>query len=280
MDHLKVKVTGVWILITIFCTLSVEGATYGQHCTTSANCTETGNICGSNKNCNCSSTTFRKNSAECAAKIVLNAVCEVGESADQCVDSLAECRNETGYKCLCKDNNFENKTGLCAPQIVLNAICEVGESADQCVDSLAECRNETGYKCLCKDNNFKDKTGLCAPRIAFNETCDNTDSAADQCSHANMTCLNDGLGIYKCLCNSNYYESGGTCFDRKKPYEACGVGQCVVHATCIVNCTCDMGYEASPVVTPTQCNGAGRETVPILYILAMAKVLSQMLISP
>ncbi|XP_052070416.1 24 kDa ookinete surface protein-like isoform X2 [Mytilus californianus] len=232
MDHLKVKVTGVWILITIFCTLSVEGATYGQHCTTSANCTETGNICGSNKNCNCSSTTFRKNSAECAAKIVLNAVCEVGESADQCVDSLAECRNETGYKCLCKDNNFENKTGLCAP------------------------------------------------RIAFNETCDNTDSAADQCSHANMTCLNDGLGIYKCLCNSNYYESGGTCFDRKKPYEACGVGQCVVHATCIVNCTCDMGYEASPVVTPTQCNGAGRETVPILYILAMAKVLSQMLISP
>lgn len=231
MDHQTVKFTGVWLLITIFCALSVEGAAYGENCTSST-CSETGNICGSNNNCTCSSTTFRKNNtAECATKIVLNTVCEVSESADQCGDSLAECRNNNGFKCLCKDNHFEKKTGLCAP------------------------------------------------RIAFNITCDNTDSAADQCLEANMGCLNQGLGIYQCLCNSNYYENGGTCHERKNPYEACNEGQCVVHATCNNNCTCDMGYEASPVVSPTQCNGSGRETVSLLYLLATAKVLSHMLLS-
>lgn len=229
MDHLTVKVTGVWILITLFCALSVKGATYGQHCTINANCTDDENICVGN-NCTCSSTAFRRNNTECATKIDLNAVC--------------------------------------------------GESTDICADSLAECQNDTEYKCLCKDNNFENKTGLCSPRIAFNVTCDNTDSAASQCSQANMGCLNDGLGGYRCLCNSHYYESSGSCHDRIKPYEACGDGQCVVHATCnMSNCTCDMGYEASPIVNPTQCNGAGGETVPILCILAMVKVLSQMLIS-
>ncbi|VDI62570.1 Hypothetical predicted protein [Mytilus galloprovincialis] len=181
MDHLIVKVTGVWILITMFCALSVEA--YGESCTTTANCTDPQNICSS-------------------------------------------------------------------------------------------------YNCICSNTTFRNNTDECATRIAFNETCDDTDSAADQCAQANMGCLNDGPGIYKCLCNSDYYESNGTCYDRMKPYEACDDGQCVVHATCNVgNCTCDMGYEASPIVSPTQCNGAGGETVPILYILAMVKVLSQMLIS-
>ncbi|XP_063447442.1 24 kDa ookinete surface protein-like [Mytilus trossulus] len=231
MDHLKVKVTGVWILITIVCALSVEGAAYGENCTSST-CSETGNICGSNNNCTCSSTTFRK-----------------------------------------------NNTTECATKIVLNTVCEVSESADQCEDSLAECRNDNGFKCLCKDNHFEKKTGLCAPRKAFNGTCDNTDSAADQCLEANMGCLNQGLGIYQCLCNSNYYEEGGTCYERRKPYEDCEEGRCVVHATCNTNCTCDMGYEASPVVSPTQCNGGGRETVALLYLLTVANILSQMLLS-
>ncbi|CAG2218027.1 unnamed protein product [Mytilus edulis] len=240
----------------MFCALSVEGATYGQHCTINANCTDDENICVGN-NCTCSSTAFRRNNTECATKIDLNAVC--GESTDICADSLQNVK-------MIQNTNAYAKTIILKIKLV-----SVHHNLQNDVFHLFY--SSPGHRT--EDPKHDNVIG-----IAFNVTCDNTDSAASQCSQANMGCLNDGSGIYRCLCNSDYYESNGTCYGRMKPYEACDDGQCVVHATCNVgNCTCDIGYEASPIVSPTQCNGAGEETVPILYILAMVKVLSQILIS-
>jgi hypothetical protein len=35
-------------------------------------------------------------------EIALEATCLTGEPAEQCIDGLAECRDEGGLKCLCK----------------------------------------------------------------------------------------------------------------------------------------------------------------------------------
>jgi hypothetical protein len=41
-------------------------------------------------------------------EIALEVGCTDGEPAGQCVDDLAECRNDGGFKCLCKAANYKS----------------------------------------------------------------------------------------------------------------------------------------------------------------------------
>jgi hypothetical protein len=41
-------------------------------------------------------------------EVVLEAVCTDGEPAGQCVDDLAECRDESEFRCLCKAANYKS----------------------------------------------------------------------------------------------------------------------------------------------------------------------------
>ena len=55
-------------------------------------------------------------------EIALEATCLTGEPAEQCIDGLAECRDEGGLKCLCKAANY-NVGWACKVRKFDNKLC-------------------------------------------------------------------------------------------------------------------------------------------------------------
>lgn len=53
--------------------------------------------------------------------IALNDPCTDGGAADQCTDTLAECRDDAGFKCLCKASHFVHTSGACAARKILSS---------------------------------------------------------------------------------------------------------------------------------------------------------------
>ncbi|XP_071132926.1 uncharacterized protein [Mytilus edulis] len=143
----------------------------------------------------------------CVLKIALKAACTDGHPADQCEDTLAGCRDESGFKCLCKTNNFENKDVTCAAQVGLDGTCDTTDSAkDQCSVVDTECR----------DDGTEKFAGL-------DTTCNGAVSATDQCSAADTECRDDGAGS-KCLCIDTHYLDGSACKTKIALKAACTDG--------------------------------------------------------
>jgi hypothetical protein len=55
-------------------------------------------------------------------EVELEATCVNTEPATQCADSLAECRDESGFKCLCKAANYKSSSG-CKVSKFDNKLC-------------------------------------------------------------------------------------------------------------------------------------------------------------
>ncbi|CAG2228686.1 unnamed protein product [Mytilus edulis] len=215
---------------------------------------------GAGSKCLCIDTHYSDGSA-CQTKIALNAACTDGHPVDQCKDTLAECRDESGFKCLCKTNNFENKDVTCAAQVGLDGTCDTTDSAtDQCSVVDTECRDDgTESKCLCKTTHYSDGSACVIKFAGIDTTCNSAVSTRDQCSAADTECRDDGAGL-KCLCKATHYSDGSACQTRIKPNIACtAAGQCVTHATCDTTdtdtCVCDASYTPSPIINPTMCSG-------------------------
>jgi hypothetical protein len=51
--------------------------------------------------------------------------------------------------------------------------------------------------------------------VAIDGNCNIAYTATDQCSDAKTACSDDGNGVKKCLCTSDYYVSGTNCLDSK-----------------------------------------------------------------
>ncbi|XP_076073653.1 uncharacterized protein LOC143045195 [Mytilus galloprovincialis] len=203
MDLLA-RFVGICMVFVIYSAVGVEGVAFGGNCagdgTDSGDCTETVNIV-CDTTCKCTADSFRKGGSECATKIVLNAACTDGQPADQCADTLAECRDQSGFKCLCQTSNFENNVGVCAAQVAaLDDPCDSMDPAlDQCAVADAECRVDGTAKCLCKATHYVDGAA-CTIRIKPNITC----TAAGQCViHA--TC--DTTDTNTCVCDIGYTPS-------------------------------------------------------------------------
>ena len=54
-------------------------------------------------------------------EVALEAACVSTEPATQCADTLAECRDSTGFKCLCKAANY--KDTICQVSKFDNKLC-------------------------------------------------------------------------------------------------------------------------------------------------------------
>ena len=54
-------------------------------------------------------------------EVALEAACVSTEPATQCADTLAECRDSTGFKCLCKAANY--KDTICKVSKFDNKLC-------------------------------------------------------------------------------------------------------------------------------------------------------------
>ena len=178
------------MLLLFYASGTVEGATFGNSCSSSDICTGANQMCDTT--CKCASAAIiNTDNNGCILKVALDATCVSGEPAAQCTDSLAECKDDGGLKCLCKDGNY-NSGSVCKAKVALEVACtDNGVPAGQCTDPLAECRDDSGFKCLCTAANFKGTSG-CEARKKPDEAC-----AADQCV-ANAKCST------KCACNTGY----------------------------------------------------------------------------
>ena len=55
-------------------------------------------------------------------EIALEATCLTGEPAEQCIDGLAECSDESGFKCLCTSANYKSGS-ICKVSKFDNKLC-------------------------------------------------------------------------------------------------------------------------------------------------------------
>ena len=148
------------MLLLFYASGTVEGAIYGASCSADSDCTDDANqACDST--CKCKTTAIRNTAGNaCIPKIALEATCLSGEPAEQCIDGLAECRDESGFKCLCKAANYKDSLN-CEVRKKPNEPCESG----QCVAN-AMC-NTT---CVCN-------TGYAATPTATPTSCQSSDAA-------------------------------------------------------------------------------------------------------
>ena len=175
------------MLLLFYASGTVEGVAYGASCSADSDCTEDANqACDST--CKCKTTAIRNNAENaCIPKIALEATCLTGEPAEQCIDGLAECRDESGFKCLCKAANYKSGS-VCKVKLALNVACtDDGVPVGQCTDTLAECRDEGGFKCLCTAANFKGSSA-CEARKKPSEICESGQCVANAMCNTTCTC--------------------------------------------------------------------------------------------
>ncbi|XP_076073659.1 uncharacterized protein LOC143045198 isoform X2 [Mytilus galloprovincialis] len=264
------RFVGILMLFVLYIAVGVKGVTFDAACngTGVGNCSDSNTICDAKSHkCACSTTSYKTNATTCVKKIALNGSCS-NTPTDQCADSNAVC-DATKHTCGCKSTHFVNTTGACQLQIALAGAC-TASPAGQCADPQAEC-NATKHTCGCKSTHFVNKTGACHQKVAFNATCVVAEPAKDQCV-ANTECKNAGVtGTYQCLCKATHYESAGSCEPRKSPKVNCASGECVSHASCdsgTNKCVCDAGYDPSPTISPTMCNGVVKVfTLSYMYVV-------------
>ncbi|XP_076073658.1 uncharacterized protein LOC143045198 isoform X1 [Mytilus galloprovincialis] len=231
-------------------------------------CADSNAVCDATKHtCGCKSTHFVNTTGACQLRVAFDAGCK-GTGVGDCTDSNNIC-DTNSHKCACSTTSYKKNATTCATKIALAGAC-TASPAGQCADPQAEC-NATKHTCGCKSTHFVNKTGACHQKVAFNATCVVAEPAKDQCV-ANTECKNAGVtGTYQCLCKATHYESAGSCEPRKSPKVNCASGECVSHASCdsgTNKCVCDAGYDPSPTISPTMCNGVVKVfTLSYMYVV-------------
>ncbi|XP_076076093.1 uncharacterized protein LOC143046938 [Mytilus galloprovincialis] len=179
------------MVFVIYIAAGVEGAAFGESCTTDVDCPEANNVCTSMA-CACNADSFRKNGMECATKIALAGAC-TATPPDQCAATNAVCQI-TDLICVCMANFFADKNAGCSSQVTaLDGVCDAADSApDQCVVPDSECRSD---KCLCKATHYT-AGGACVIRKSPDATC----GGAECVTHA--SCVST-----KCVCDAGYTPS-------------------------------------------------------------------------
>ncbi|XP_076073660.1 uncharacterized protein LOC143045198 isoform X3 [Mytilus galloprovincialis] len=264
------RFVGILMLFVLYIAVGVKGVTFDAACngTGVGNCSDSNTICDAKSHkCACSTTSYKTNATTCVKKIALNGSCS-NTPTDQCADSNAVC-DATKHTCGCKSTHFVNTTGACQLRVAFDAGCK-GTGVGDCTDSNNIC-DTNSHKCACSTTSYKKNATTCATKVAFNATCVVAEPAKDQCV-ANTECKNAGVtGTYQCLCKATHYESAGSCEPRKSPKVNCASGECVSHASCdsgTNKCVCDAGYDPSPTISPTMCNGVVKVfTLSYMYVV-------------
>ena len=184
------------MLLLFYASGTVEGVAFDADCDSSNTCSELNNECISSK-CVCTSGSFRNTAGNaCASKVALDAVCvDNGVPTGQCIDNLAECTNDGGWKCSCKAANYKSGSE-CKVKVAIGMTCDIADTAtDQCSDTKTACSDDGNgaKKCLCTSDYYVSST-TCLDRKAPNATC-----STGQCV-TNAMCSASSI----CACKTGY----------------------------------------------------------------------------
>ncbi|VDH89149.1 Hypothetical predicted protein [Mytilus galloprovincialis] len=187
-----------------------------------------------------------------------------GTGVGDCTDNNTIC--DTGSnKCACSATYYRKNATTCATRIAFGASCK-GTGIGDCTDTSNICGG-TSKKCECSTTSYKENATTCATKMALNVAF--TATQTGQCTDSNAECH---ATKHTCGCKSTHFvNKAGACHQRKSPKVNCASGECVSHASCdsgTNKCVCDAGYDPSPIISPTMCNGVVKVlTLSYMYVV-------------